>query len=135
MRRFAWVGALVLGIGWLGVPRAEAVVTRLTPLSEVLAGQQFIVTAKVDTLSPNRPSVVLVVDEDLKGKAPFRRLPVNLTGDRTAEKDKHTPQLLRRLAPNLPVVIFVNQAGEKGDRFPAFAYTNGTWFHMVGHKE
>src|SRR5262245_14996390 len=127
MRRFAWVGALVLGMGYSGIPRAEAFVTRPTSLSNILAEHQFIFTAKVDVLDPSRPSVVLVVDADLKGKAPFRRLPVNLTGDRAAEKEKHTPQLLRRLAPNLPLVLFVNQAGEKGDRFPAFAYTNGTW--------
>jgi outer membrane protein assembly factor BamB len=130
MRKVAWVGALVLGIGWAAAPRAEAVITRLTPMREVLESQ-FIVTLKVDSLHPDRPAAVFVVDEDLKGKAPFRRLAVNLKGDSEAEKEKHTPQLLKRLAPRLPLVLFVNR---RGNRFTAFAYSNGTWFQVVGQK-
>src|SRR5262249_20922736 len=76
-------------------------------------------------------TAVLLVEDDLKGKFPVRRLPVNLTGDQEAKKDNHTPQLLKRLAPKLPVVLFGTL---RADQFTLFAYSNGTWFQLVGVK-
>jgi outer membrane protein assembly factor BamB len=134
MRRYlAWAGGLVLGIGLILAARpAQAVIMRLTPLSEVLSKEDFIFTAKVDSLDPDKPAVVLLVDEDLKGKAPFRKLAVSLKGDSDAEKEKQTPQLLKRLAPNLPIILFVN---ERGKNYVTFAYSNGTWFQLIGAKD
>jgi outer membrane protein assembly factor BamB len=108
---------------------AWAVITRLTPLREVLANQQLIFVADVEKLDPDKPGVVLVVREELKGRCPFRRLPINLTGDSEAKKGQHTPQLLKRLALDLPLVVFADQ---RDKRFTAFAYTNGTWFQLIG---
>jgi outer membrane protein assembly factor BamB len=118
------LAAVLLTAGW-----AEAVITRLTPLKEVLATEQFIFTAEVEKVDPDRPALVLQVQDDLKGKAPFRRLPVNLTGDSEGQKEKHTPQLLKRVAPRVGLVVFVSQ---RGKRYTAFGYTNGTWFQLLG---
>ncbi len=93
---------------------------------------QYILTAKIETLDPGKPSMVVIVDEDLKGKVTFRKLPVNLTGDADAKKLDHLPQLLKRLAPKLPLVLFMSQMG---DDLVTFAYTNGTWFQMIGTKD
>lgn len=133
MRNFAWAAGWILGIGLMlyGQP-AWAVITRLTPLQHYLENSEFIFTAKVDALDPEKPSVVLTVDEDLKGKASFRRLPINLKGDAEAAKLKHTPQLLKRLAPKLPLVVFISQRGK--DHI-TFAYTNGTWFQVIGRDD
>lgn len=131
MRRLAWVGALVLGIGLIGIPRAQAVITQLTSLRDVLQAQELIFTVKVMKLDPDKPAMILLVDEELKGKAPFRQLPVNLKGDSEAAKHKQTPLLLKRLAPELPLVVF---ASPRGTEYTAFAYTNGTWFQLVGFK-
>jgi outer membrane protein assembly factor BamB len=73
----------------------------------------------------------LTFDEDLKGKFPFKRLPINLTGDSYAEEKKQRPMLLKRVAPKVPVVVFVTQ---KGKNYNAFVYTNGTWFQLTGEK-
>src|SRR5262249_35621070 len=54
-----------------------------------------------------------------------RRLPVNLKGD----KENHSPEFLKRIAPKLPVVLFVTNR-EQG--FLVFGYTNGTWFQVIG---
>jgi outer membrane protein assembly factor BamB len=135
MQQFlARAGGLVLGLGCVLLPTgpAFAVISRPTPLAGVIKESQFIFTAKVDKLAPDKPGVVLVVDEDLKDKAPFRRLPVNLRGDKEAEKGEHTAKLLKRLAPSLPLVVFV-YASERGG-YIAFAYTNGTWFQMIAQK-
>ncbi len=132
MRRAAWAGGLVLGVGLLlAAQTAWAVIMRLVPLREVLAESQYIALVKVERLDPDKPAVVLTVEEDFKGKAPFRRLPINLEGDSEAKKDGHTAKLLKRLAPELPLVLFVN---ERGQRYTAFFYTNGTWFQALGHK-
>jgi hypothetical protein len=101
-------------------------------LKKVLAESQYIVLAKVDQMYPDKPAMILTVGEDLKGKSPFRRLPTNLKGDAEAEKLKHVPQLLSRLGPDLPLVLFINHS-EK-NKYISFAYTNGTWFQMVGVK-
>jgi hypothetical protein len=64
-RYFARAGGLVLGIVFLlfGSP-ARALITRLTPLSEVLAQQQLIFTVKVESLDADKLTMVLTVDED-----------------------------------------------------------------------
>jgi outer membrane protein assembly factor BamB len=131
MRRFVpGTLGLLLGLGVLlmGTP-ARAVIMRLVPLKAMLGESTHVCVARVEKIDPDRPAMVLVVDADLKGKLPPRRLPVNLKGDSEGRKLEHTPKLLKRLAKELPVVLFVQQ---KGERFIAFGYTNGTWFQMTG---
>jgi outer membrane protein assembly factor BamB len=132
-RRLTRAGGLALGIALLLLASsAHAVIMRLTPLREALAESEFITIARVDRLAPEKPATVLLVTEDLKGKFPYRRLPVNLTGDKEAQKDGHSAKLLKRLAPELPLVLFASQ---RGKRVTVFGYTNGTWFQMIGVKD
>src|SRR5579872_2642561 len=128
-RHRTWMGGLIVGLGLLlATTPARAVITRLTPLRDVLAESKFIFVATVEAVDPARPSLVLVVDADLKGKAPFRKLPVLLKGDAGAVKKKETALLLERVAPKLPIVVFVSDSEEA---FVAFVYSNGTWFQMT----
>jgi outer membrane protein assembly factor BamB len=127
MRRIVWFAAL-----FLTVQPARAVIIKKVSVKDLMASSTFICTMKVDGVDPQRPSMVLLVDADLKGKMGPRRLPVNLKGDRFAKDLKHTPELLKRVVKDLPLFVFVQ---EKPDQFIAFAYTNGTWFQMVGMKE
>jgi outer membrane protein assembly factor BamB len=112
--------------------RAEAVITALYPLKDVLATGQYIFMAKINKIDPDKPALVLGVEEKLKGQPPFDKLAVNLTGDSEGQKAKHTPQLLKRLEADLPVVVFVNQ---RGKRYEAFVYSNGTWFQTIGQTD
>jgi outer membrane protein assembly factor BamB len=131
-RRYAWAGGLILGIGLMliGSP-AHALITVAFPLRDGL-NSEHIFLAKVEKLNPDKLTMVLKVQEDLKGKAPFRRLPIDLKGDKEAEKGEHTPKLLKRVAPDLPLVVFANKRGKK---YIGFAYTNGTWFQMIGYED
>jgi outer membrane protein assembly factor BamB len=113
-------------------PPARAVITALTPLKQVLDKEQLIFVAKVGQVLPDKPAIVLERAENLKGEAPFERLPVNLTGDSEAAKGKHTEALLERVERDLPVIVF---ASKRGKRYVAFGYTNGTWFQMEGRVE
>jgi outer membrane protein assembly factor BamB len=128
-RRTARVGAFAFALVLLVVTPASAVITALTPLSGMLQESQFILTATVERIDADKPAVIMTVEEGLKGKAPFRKLAVNLKGDSEAAKHKQTPQLLKRLAPKLPLVLFVAQRDKD---FVAFAFTNGTWFQLTG---
>jgi outer membrane protein assembly factor BamB len=130
-QRLTWAGGVFLGLGLFLCGEAHAVITATLPLSKLLKEHDFIFAVKVEVLYPEKPGVVLVVDEQFKGKVPFQKLAINLTGDSEAKKDEHTPKLLKRLAPKLPLVLFANQ---RGKRYTVFAYTNGTWFQVIGQK-
>jgi outer membrane protein assembly factor BamB len=110
---------------------AFAIITRLIPLREALASERFIFAVKVGKLDPDRPGMVLQVTEDFKGKAPFRRLAISLTADGEGQRQGDTSKLLKRLAPDLPLIVFASQ---RGKRHTAFAFTNGTWFQMIGQS-
>ncbi len=108
---------------------AQAVVQKeQTPRELIFGVTEFIFVAKVTKLDPDRPTMVLVPSEQLKGKAPFERLPVNLKA--SGEKDD-TPKLLKRVADDLPLVVFVNKPAD--GKYQALAYTNGTWFQLIGY--
>jgi hypothetical protein len=116
-------------------PAAFAVIIALLPLQTVIRSSQYIVVAKVEKFYPDKPAMLLSVEEDLKGKLPMRKLPVFLKGDSEAEKLKHVPQLLKRIAPDLPIILFIEDKMDKNDpKMMALAYTNGTWMQFVGDR-
>ena len=80
-------------------------------------------------MPPDKPSTVLVLEDNLKGESPFKRIPINLTGD----KQKHTPQLLRRIAPDVALVVGIKKQSD--GKFMMLAYTNGTWFQALGQTD
>lgn len=108
---------------------AWAVIQVLIPLQSLIGDSDGIVVAKVEKVDPTRPAAVLVVTQSLKGKLPLQRLPINLTGD----EEKHTPQLLKRLATDLPVVLCVKKQDAKTQM--VLAFTNGTWFQVLGKQD
>jgi outer membrane protein assembly factor BamB len=132
-RMVARIGGGILGLLLLGfVQPVQAVIQRLTPLKEVLAESQLIFTVKVDSVDADKPAFVLTVDEQLKGKTAFEKMSVNLSGDSEAKKDKQTAALLKRVAPKMSLVVFALQQDKK---YTAFAYSNGTWFQMIGETD
>ncbi|MHB1425654.1 MAG: outer membrane protein assembly factor BamB family protein [Gemmataceae bacterium] len=130
MRKWSGLAGLILGLALLlEANSAQALITALTPLQHLLDDSTFIVAAKVESVDGDRPSMVLVVDEDLKGKAPPRKLAVLLKGDAEAKKKNQVPEILKRIAPKLSLVLFIIQ---KDTKYMALAYSNGTWFQIVG---
>lgn len=114
------------------VPAACALIKALTPVQTYLKDSQLILLTKVEKVYPERPGMVLTVAEDLKGKAPFRKMAVNLTGDREGKKTDDTARLLKRVADGMPIILFVDQIGE---RYIVVAFSNGTWFQIVRQGE
>ena len=105
--RWTKVGFVTVLVALLLTHQAVAFIQKLFPLQEFIDDSDFLFTAKVERVDPNKPSAVLVLGEHLKGKAPFTRIPINLTGD----KQKHTPQLLKRIAMDLPLVVGIRWNG------------------------
>ncbi|MBS0206243.1 MAG: hypothetical protein JSS49_25395 [Planctomycetes bacterium] len=111
------------------VPSTHAFIQNLFPLQEFIDDSDFLFTATIEKIDTEKPSAVLIVKDQLKGKAPFQRLPVNLTGD----KQKHAPQLLKRIAPELTLVVGVKKLPE--GKFMLLAFSNGTWFQVLGQSD
>ncbi|MCS7167758.1 MAG: PQQ-binding-like beta-propeller repeat protein [Gemmatales bacterium] len=109
----------------LALPSSSAFIDRLTPLKDLLDDSDYIVVAQTESVSAENKLAVFTAREDLKGKAPFRTLRVQLTPD----KEKHVPHLLKRIAPRVPVVFFITQVDK---RWLGLGYTNGTWFQVLG---
>ncbi len=123
---------LALAACLLSAAPAPAVIKKLVPLKEVLANQQLIFVAEVEAVHPDKPAAVFKFAENLKGKAPFQKLTVNLTGDSFAKKDNHTRVMLDRLAPGRKLVLFADPVGGE---YVAFGFLEGTWFQMRGTKD
>ena len=111
---------------------APAVIMKLTHLAEVLESEQFIFVAAVDKTDPEKPSAVFKFEKNLKGEAPFDRIPVNMTGDDEAKKAGDTKTVLDRLDATRKVVFFVSKRGKK---YNAMAFVEGSWFSVQGTQD
>lgn len=106
---------------------ALAVIERPLKLADVIATSDQVLLAKVTTWQPEKPAAVLTVEKNLKGEKAFDRLAVRLNGEKEAE----TKQLLARLGADAPVALFITES--KG-QYVGVAFTNGTWFQLVGKQ-
>jgi hypothetical protein len=108
---------------------AWAFIQKLFPLQEFISDSDFIFMATIETVDPAKPSAVLIPGEQLKGTNPFTRIPINLKGD----KQQHTPQLLKRIAPQVPVVVGIKKQDD--GKYMMLVFTNGTWFQVLGQTD
>ncbi|MFQ3593319.1 MAG: PQQ-binding-like beta-propeller repeat protein [Gemmataceae bacterium] len=128
MRRFRW--AMLFGV--VLVASAQAVIIRLTALAELVRESSFILEAKIVSVDEKRPAMMLEVSRILKGKTDLKKMPVLIgEGDAGASKRKEAPQLLERVAVNLPLVVFVSQRDKE---FTAFVFSDGTWYSLEGQS-
>ncbi|MCC7421986.1 MAG: hypothetical protein IT428_17040 [Planctomycetaceae bacterium] len=123
--RRARLAAFSLVASFALVAPAWAVIQALIPLQSLIDDSEQIVLLEVERVDPDRPSMTLRLKEEWKGTAGFEQLPVNLTGD----KEKHTPKLLKRVAPRTPVIAFIRKQDKRSQMMLAF--TNGTWFQVM----
>jgi len=109
---------------------ADAVIKVDTPLKTIERDSTIILVGKVEKYFADKPAMLVSLTEEIKGKAPFSKLPINCKVDapKTA-KENQIPELLKRFGPDLDVVFFIKP---RGKLYLAFAFTNGTWFQMNG---
>ncbi|MSU78873.1 MAG: hypothetical protein EXS16_12360 [Gemmataceae bacterium] len=109
---------------------AHAVIVAKTPLKAIEGSATFVLVGKVDKHYPEKPAMMVVAIEDIKGKAPFRELPINLlVTDPESRKKNQIEPLLKRFGPDLEIVFFITQ---KEENLITFAFANGTWFQLHG---
>ena len=124
--------ALALFALLLTATAAPAVITKLTPLAEVLESDQYIFTAKAEKLDPDnkdRPTATFKLDKKLKGEVPFERIPVNMTGNDEAKKAGDTKTIFERLDDSRQLVFFVRKQGKI---YNAKVFVEGSWFSIYG---
>jgi outer membrane protein assembly factor BamB len=131
-RTVAFLVLLYGGVGFIAGGTAQAVITRLTPLAEVLETERYIFVAKVTRIDANKPVAVFQVVRALKGELPFQQLTVNMTGDDEAKKANDTQTILDRLDSRRQVVFFANK---RGKRYQAMAFVEGSWFSLQGFED
>ena len=122
-------GGILVGVLLFIGQQADAVIKAEIPLSAI-AAYDYLLVGKVEQHLPERPALLVNVTEDIKGKAPFRQLPINckVTDAKTVKENQIEP-LLKRFGPDLEIVFFVKS---RGKTHTTFAYTNGTWFQIQG---
>ena len=112
---------------------AYAVITAATPLSKFEGDAVYIVVGKVEKFYPEKPAMLVKITEDIKGKAPFRSMPINCkVTDEKAFKDNQIEAILKRLGPDMEIIFFLEPRGAKS--YVTFAFANGTWFQLQGTK-
>ncbi len=111
---------------------ASAVIMKLTPLAEILEGDDYILVVAVDKVDPDKPSAVFVVEKKLKGEPPYERIPVNMAGNDEAKKAGDTKTILDRLDSTRKVVFFVSKRGKNHN---AKAFVEGSWFSVHGVED
>src|SRR5579883_2129351 len=129
---FRRLAALTLCSLILAVSTAQGVITKLTPLAEVLASDEYIFVAKVEKLDPDnkdRPTAIFKLDKKLKGTPAFDRIPVNMTGDDEAKKAGDTKTVFERLDTSRQLVFFVRKQGKL---YNAKVFVEGSWFSFYG---
>lgn len=111
---------------------ALGVITKLTPLAEVLESDQLIFVAKAEKLDPDKPAAVFTVGKKLKGEPSFDRVPVNMTGDDEAKKAGDPKAMFERLDTTRELVFFVRKQGKL---YNAKVFVEGTWFSIYGQLD
>lgn len=119
-----WAAALGMLAGLMALVRpAAALNQRLYPLQELIKESECIAVGRAVAVDVPRMRAALVLEESLKGRAPYKWLAVNIAPGGWG----HPPFLMRRLGPGVRLVYFT--AHVKG-RHVVLAYQNGTWFQI-----
>ncbi len=120
----------LLAVVVLAAP-APAILNNPIKLQDIIDKLPTIFLAEVDAVDADNATAVFVPKDDLKGKAEFARIPVNLKDGITApaKKADHTKVLLDRLAKGRKLVLFVKK---DGDNYSAWGFVEGTWFQLSG---
>ncbi len=114
--------------------RAYAVITAPSPLSKFEGDSVYIVVGKVDKHFPDKPAMLVTITEDIKGKAPFRTLPIDCkVADEADFKKNLIEPLLKRFGPDQEIIFFLDPIAS-GKTYKTFAFTNGTWFQLHGKQ-
>jgi len=130
LRRFAFIVGVLLVFSSQHV---DAVITAPTPLKKFEGDAIYILVGKVEKHFPDKPALMVTAIEDIKGKAPFRQLPINCKVEDPEDYKKNLIEpLLKRFGPDMEIVFFLTPHGKKS--YITFAFANGTWFQLQGTK-
>ena len=127
-----FAGAILGAILLFSLNQAHAVIKAETPLKAIEGSAVYILVGKVEKYFPEKPAMLVVMTEEIKGKAPFRQLPINCkVEDVKSAKENQIEPLLKRFGPDMEIIFFL---APRGKSYTTFAFANGTWFQLRGTK-
>ncbi len=122
--------AVIVIIALLASQQAFGVITAKLPLKAIERSANFVLVGKVEKYFAEKPAMLVNAIDDIRGKAPFRELSINLhVADAELRKKNLIDPLLKRFGPDLEIVFFITQ---KENNLITFAFTNGSWFQLYG---
>jgi len=125
--RFALALAVIVVLSW---QRADAVIVAKTPLIAIEGSSTYVLVGKVDKYLADKPAMMVTITEAIKGKAPFRDMPINLkVADEKTFKNNKIEPLLKRFGPGQEIVFFLKPQQKD---YVTFAFVDGTWFQLLG---
>src|ERR1700677_3135063 len=129
MKTCRWL-SLGLTVFVLCAGAAHGLIATALKLEKILGDSKYVGMAKISSYEPDKKRMILTLTEDIHGKPAFRQIAVLMEGDKDAAKYKQMPLLMKRLAADLPVVLFI--AHKENNSFITYLYTNGTWIELKG---
>ncbi len=122
----------VLLFGW-SASSLLAVIATPMPLKSIYADATHIAAAKVESVDPARPSMKLVLTEDLNGAAPEREILVNLTGNPNGKPLPSSPRdVTDRVKADMQAVVFF--VDSPSNPF-ALVYVEGSWYRIAKNSD
>ncbi|MBI1901260.1 MAG: hypothetical protein HYS13_09135 [Planctomycetia bacterium] len=129
-RTARWAVACALAAVALAAPdAARAVIENRATMEKIVRDTEVIAVAVVERVDPERPSAVLTLERELKGKCPALRLPILLQSSEPAD----AKTVLESLQPQRRVILFITQRNAELHQAPA--YCEGTWFEITGQRD
>ena len=114
---------LLVGVG----AAALAVFAKPTPLKSIVADSGHIAVARIESVDPSRPSMKLVLIEDVVGAVAERDIPVLLEGSPNGKPLPSSPHdVTDRVKAGMQAIVFFVE----GSNPFALIYVEGSWYRI-----
>lgn len=128
-----WFVAILVGMG-VGFNEstltAEAMVEREYTLQEVIDSCIFIVFGKVTSVDQKRKRAIFALEEELKGKSPFKTFKMNVAVGDSRGRLSSPKLMMEKLAVGAPVIFFYRRSVIRPSYLKGLGHVSGTWFQM-----
>ena len=125
----------VFAVLGMSASQAQAVIKAPTGMHLFVNDSTHIVQVRVKDFTPDKNTMTLEVEQDLRGKLEQRTFTVNWRINPKPKDDYYLAELLKRYGPGQQAILFINDGGKfwrtmqrKGP--VTYGCANGNWFFM-----
>ena len=114
--------------------QAEGFIQRHYRLQEVLDACSNIVFGKVISVDKKRMRAIVTVEENIKGKSPFKNIKINVAVGQHSGNLTSPRKMMKHFKVGLPAIVFYTANGMHQNVYDALGYVDGTWFQVMGQR-